>query len=145
MGADLILSFVDVSEPKEKWLNILGEWDDGNVDRFVTDSGNDYIIDDIIENIVDNLDLDGVDDDDPRRDDDTVMVQARQKLVERIVDAINLVYDSRVTYVRDVRKVILDGKPWVVTGGLSWGDDPTDDFADFMLAEAVIEHLKESA
>lgn len=142
MGADLILSFVDVSEPKEKWLDILGEWDDGKVDRFVADSGNDDLIEDILENLVDILDLDGVDNEDPRRDDDALMAQARQQLVERLVDAINTVYgaNSRVSH-----KVILDGKPWAVTGGLSWGDDPTDDFADFILAEAVVEHLKASA
>jgi len=142
MGAELILAFVDVSEPKQKWLDILGEWDDGSVDRFVTDCGYDYMIDDITEEIEDDLNMREVDDSHPSWADHRIMAKARQKFTERIQDAIDTAYGAagRISH-----KVILDGKPWAITGGLSWGDEPSDDFEHFSLAETFIEYQKNLA
>jgi len=141
MGADLILSFVDVSEPKQKWLDIIGEWNDAQVDKFVTDCGADYMWDDLTEEVSDRWDAadieGGYDIEDPK-----FLAEVRQAFVERLNDAIDAAYGSTSRY---ANKVLLDGKPWAVTGGLSWGDDPTDDFSEFCLAETVIEYLKGSA
>ena len=123
MGADLILSFVDVSEPKQKWLDIIGEWNDAQVDKFVTQSGNDYIFEDILEECEDEA-------------------VARQKFVEAVNEALDIAYGNESRLVDTVR---LDGKPWAVTGGPSWGDSPTDEFDDFVLAGSVIEYLKEES
>jgi len=120
MGADLLLAFVDVSESKQKWLDIIGEWNDAQVDKFVTQSGNDYIFEDILEECEDEA-------------------VARQKFVEAVNEALDIAYGNESRLVDTVR---LDGKPWAVTGGPSWGDSPTDEFDDFVLAGSVIEYLK---
>ena len=120
MGADLLLAFVDVSESKQKWLDIIGEWNDAQVDKFVTRSGNDYIFEDILEECEDEA-------------------VARQKFVEAVNEALDIAYGNESRLVDTVR---LDGKPWAVTGGPSWGDSPTDEFDDFVLAGSVIEYLK---
>jgi hypothetical protein len=136
MGADLILSFVDVSEPKQKWLDILGEWNDAQVDKFINKTGNDYILDDLTEEVSDRWDAREIE---YSIEDPEFLAEVRQAFVERLNVAIDAAYGSTSRY---ANKVVLDGKPWAVTGGLSWGDDPTDDFSDFCLAESVIEYLK---
>ena len=136
MGADLILSFVDVSEPKQKWLDILGEWNDAQVDKFMNEIGNDYILYDLRQEAADMWDAREIE---YSIEDPEFLAEVRQAFVERLNDAINTAYESTSRY---ANKVLLDGKPWAVTGGLSWGDDPTDDFADFLLAESIIEYLK---
>ena len=136
MGADLILSFVDVSEPKQKWLDILGEWNDAQVDKFINETGNDYILDDLTEEVSDRWDAADIE---YHLEDPKFLAEVRQAFVERLNDAIDAAYGSTSRY---ANKVVLDGKPWAVTGGLSWGDDPTDDFANFCLAETIIEYMK---
>jgi hypothetical protein len=136
MGADLILSFVDVSEPKQKWLDILGEWNDAQVDKFVADAYQCDIWDPLVEQAADSWDADGVE---YSIDDPEFLAEVRQAFVERLNDAIDLAYGD---VGRNSVKVLLDGKPWAITGGSSWGDDPSDEFADFLLAEAFIEYLK---
>ena len=139
MGADLLLSFVDVSEPKQKWLDIIGEWNDAQVDKFVTDCGADHILDDLTEEVSDRWDAADIEYD---LEDPKFLAEVRQAFVERLNDAIDAAYGSTSRY---ANKVLLDGKPWAVTGGPSWGDSPTDEFDDFCLAESVIEYLKGSA
>jgi len=36
---------------------------------------------------------------------------------------------------RDTAVLTLDGKRWLITGGMSWGDDPTDAFRPIALME----------
>jgi hypothetical protein len=133
-----MLSFVDVSEPKQKWLDILGEWNDAQVDKFVRDCGADDIWENLTEEVSDRWDAadieGGYDIEDPK-----FLAEVRQAFVERLNDAIDIAYGSSSRY---ANKVLLDGKPWAVTGGPSWGDSPTDEFDDFCLAESLIEYLK---
>lgn len=127
MGADLILSFVDVTEPKQKWLDILGEWHDAQVEAFL----------DKYENLWDEVQelVEVVTPDKPF--DRSALYQ---KFVEQIADAINNAYACES---REVSTVRLDDKFYAVTGGLSWGDDPTDEYRSFTLAEYAIDYMKE--
>jgi len=136
MGADLMLSFVDVSEPKKKWLDIIGEWNDAQVDKFVKDRGVDHIWEDLTQEAADMWDARDIE---YSIDDPEFLAEVRQAFVERLNVAIDAAYESTSRY---AYKVLLDGKPWAVTGGLSWGDWPTDEFDDFSLAEILIEYLK---
>jgi len=139
MGADLMLSFVDVSEPKQKWLDIIGEWNDAQVDKFVRACGADDIWENLTDDVSDRWDAADIEYD---IEDPKFLAEVRQAFVERLNDAIDAAYGSTSRY---ANKVLLDGKPWAVTGGPSWGDSPTDEFDDFVLAESVIEYLKGSA
>jgi hypothetical protein len=45
---------------------------------------------------------------------------------EQAFDYVNMVYDAYEGYRRDGDVWIIDDKTYVVTGGMSWGDSPTE-------------------
>lgn len=55
-----------------------------------------------------------------------------RQMKERLKQAVEVVYDSVGS--RNVDSVRVHGLGWLlITGGLTWGDDPTEEFADFDL------------
>jgi len=54
-----------------------------------------------------------------------------QQIVERIDEAFKVVYNSDS---REIGWFNDEDKRWVITGGMSWGDDPTDCYRDFEIA-----------
>jgi hypothetical protein len=48
--------------------------------------------------------------------------------IEFMIGKIAEVYDYYEKGSRDTEVRTLDGTPWLITGGMSWGDDPTDAF-----------------
>jgi len=128
MGADLCLVHVDITEPINTWLDRLGEWDDGTVDHFADKYGVDYILDDIRE----ALEYDGF-------TGSALEALLRQRFVERVQQAIECAYSEIPS--RTVNKARLGDRWWAITGGLTWGDVPTDEYDDFLLADAAIEFM----
>ena len=51
-----------------------------------------------------------------------------QEVVERIDEAFDNIWNQPS---RETGLVMLEGKQYFLTGGMSWGDDPTDIFPDF--------------
>ena len=107
MGADFVFAVANITKPKDYWLDYLGEMDDGQMESFITESdGFLYWSDNY-----DDLNLNSPD--------------FFQAVAERVSNAIETAYgDSReLGTFRDN-----SGELWAITGGMSWGDDPTDAF-----------------
>ena len=115
MGADFIYAVANITETKEHWQDILGELHDGKMEAYIKES--------------DTLlywseDYDHLDTDSP---------EFFQAVAERVSDAINTAYgESReLGTFRDNSE-----EEWAITGGMSWGDDPTDAFYDLRIVDS---------
>ena len=115
MGADFIYAVANITETKEHWQDILGELHDGKMEAYINESetlmywSEDY----------DDL--------------ETNSPEFFQAVAERVSDAINTVYgDSReLGTFRDNSEEV-----WAITGGMSWGDAPTDAFHDLCIVDS---------
>ena len=116
MGADFLMAVADITKTNQHWYNILGELDDGAMREYIEHYG--Y----------------------PWFDDDDGDSQYYQDVAERISKAITVVYDG------DTREGawFTDGdKTWFVTGGMSWGDYPTDIFDDVCIVDSFQQYAHE--
>lgn len=52
--------------------------------------------------------------------------EARQTVLNELLEQVRSVFGGG--WVRDVAPLNLSGKEYVITGGMSWGDDPTDSY-----------------
>lgn len=118
MGADFIYAMADTTKPLVHWLDTLGEFDDGQMEEFLGTSGMEWVFDDFFEG------------------DDHV---AYQKCAERIQEALHITYNGS----RETGVALIDGKRWTLTGGVSWGDPPTEVFDDIAIADAFISFVSE--
>ena len=115
MGADFIYAVANITETKEHWQTILGELHDGKMEAYINESetlmywSNDY----------DHLDMDSP--------------EFFQAVAERVSDAIETAYgDSReLGTFRDNSEEV-----WAITGGMSWGDEPTDTFHELRIVDS---------
>ena len=115
MGADFIYAVANITETKEHWQDILGELHDGKMEAYINESetlmywSEDY----------DDL--------------ETNSPEFFQAVAERVSDAINTAYgDSReLGTFRDNSEEV-----WAITGGMSWGDAPTDAFHDLCIVDS---------
>ena len=115
MGADFIYAVANITEPKEHWQDILGELHDGKMEAYINESeplmywSDNY----------DEFDMDSP--------------EFFQAVAERVSDAIEEAYgDSReLGWFIDNNK-----EKWAITGGMSWGDDPTDAFHDLCIVSS---------
>jgi hypothetical protein len=114
MGATFIHAMAEVSKPKEHWLNILGELNDGEIMEYVqaTDETHDWESEWAY--------IEGFDKDDAPT--------FAQTVAERLTEAINVCYD--VEHNPQLGWFRIDDWEFVITGGMSWGDNPTDYMAD---------------
>lgn len=110
MGATFIHAMAEVSKPKEHWLDILGELNDGQMLKFIEDTGEHT-----------GWWETPFDDDEDESD-------RCQSVAERLTEAINVCYD--VEHNPQLGWFRIDDWEFVITGGMSWGDDPTDYMAD---------------
>ena len=105
MGADFVWIDADVTESKETWLKRLThDMDAKSIQSFIEDT----------EPEMDWYRFD---------DGETDMVEV---VTEHIKDSINTAYDYM--YNREMGWYMRNGYTYVLTGGMSWGDDPTDAF-----------------
>lgn len=128
MGADFLMAVAEITKPAQHWYDLLGEMDDGAIDAYVKES--DHI----------PWEDDGYEDyfgEEYKGDLATEAERAEfyQFVADRINDAITTCYgvygESRQG------ASFSDGeKKWYVTGGMSWGDDPTDIFQEVCIMES---------
>ena len=114
MGADFIWARAEVTEPVEYWLDWFGELNDDQMIDFI----------------------DATDDTFFWRDCHTDESEAAlcQSVAERLSTAISVCYDYDSN--REMGWYIEDGRMFILTGGMTWGDDPTEAYADiWMFAE----------
>jgi len=113
MGADLLLTYIEIKEPREKAKERL--------DKLV-----------ITEEDLERFDSCGFYEWEGEEFNSDLVVKIKTKLGE-ILDS---VYDfaEGKAYSREITTFELDGdRQFLITGGMSWGDDPTDHFTDFWI------------
>lgn len=116
MGADFLMAVAEITKPAEHWYDLLGEMDDGAMDAYVKESGHIFWEEDY--------------------DDELATDAERAKFYQFVADQIN---DAITTCYGESREGawFSDGeKKWVVTGGMSWGDDPTDIFHEVVIMDS---------
>jgi len=106
MGATFVFATANITQPKEYWQNYLGEMDDGQMQSFIDYS--DEMFD--WENALDPF--------------------SAQDVAERVSEAIEVAYDD---FRRDVGYWQEGDTLYALTGGLSWGDEPTDAMRELMI------------
>jgi len=116
MGAEFIYAVANITETKEHWHTILGELHDGKMEAYINETDTLMYWTENYEHMV--------------FDNESEFFQA---VAERVSDAIETAYgDSReLGTFRDNYDEV-----WAVTGGMSWGDDPTDIFHDLRILDS---------
>ena len=127
MGADLVLSHIEIRESKEEALERLAKivFNEKSFDLFANAGYYDY-------------------------EDEEFSSEIETQMRERVKKSIELVYGLQegTIYSRDVSGFSLDGgeRFFLVTGGQTWGDDPSNEFVDFNIFSEFIrseEHTSE--
>jgi hypothetical protein len=112
MGADLMLNYVEIAEPRERAQ--------ARLDRLV-----------ITEQHLETFENCG----EYQFSDEEFSEQVQKDMRARLQRALDVVYDSyEGNSPRDVTWLNIDGnRTFLFTGGMSWGDDPSDYYTDFWL------------
>jgi len=109
MGADLMLNYVEIAEPREKAQ--------ARLDRLV-------LTEEHLETF-ENCGYYGFEEED-------FSEETEKKMREKLQECLDVVYDADGR--RDVSSFIIDGnRTFYFTGGMSWGDDPSECYADFWI------------
>lgn len=116
MGAEFIYAVANITETKEHWHTILGELHDGKMEAYINETDTLMYWTENYEHMV--------------FDNESEFFQA---VAERVSDAIETAYgESReLGTFRDNHE-----EDWAITGGMSWGDDPTDIFHDLRILDS---------
>lgn len=111
MGADLMLNYVELKENKEQALERLAKMKltEEDLERFDTCGVYDF-----------------------GWDDDGFTDETIKSMRKRLAQAVEVVYDCEGS--REVNTLTIDGdRTFVITGGMSWGDEPSSLYTDFYL------------
>jgi len=109
MGADLMLNYVEIAEPREKAQ--------ARLDRLV-------LTEEHLETF-ENCGYYGFEEED-------FSEETEKKMREKLQECLDVVYDADGR--RDVSSFIIDGnRTFYLTGGMSWGDDPSECYTDFWI------------
>ena len=118
MGADLLLAVIELRETKAQCLKRINKLDWDNLDTMYRKFENAGIC---------------IHDDEIRGDDRKVV----KWMKERLEEAVNSCYAQQ--FGRDVSSVVVDGAiKFLITGGTSWGDDPSADWDEFNLFNELL-------
>lgn len=106
MGADFVYAIVEVTKPESYWQDIIGELNDGEVMAFAHETNDQYDWFDLYdyENIGEPAFC--------------------QKVAERISEAVGVSYGY--TQNREMGWYQDGIRTFAITGGMSWGDKPTE-------------------
>jgi hypothetical protein len=113
MGADLLMTYIEIKEPREKAKERL--------DKLV-----------ITEEDLERFDSCGS----FEFEDQEFSSELALKVKTRLGEILDSVYDfaEGKAYSREITTFDLDGdRKFLITGGMSWGEDPTDYFTDFWI------------
>ena len=134
MGSHLSYVIVDVSKSERTVMSMVRKWTDETIDRFLDDTSLENLaFDEALEDLCERWDTE-------LSESDPEFRKALREVVIRCVEkAIASAYHDRNDYALDFTH---KGKKFAITGCESWGD-LTDEFDDFVLADAAIELTKE--
>ena len=128
MGADLLITAVELKESKAKCLKRIEKLDwsdvDGMFERF--ENAGIWIDEDAIRKQVFAVLYD------ERGEEEAFDEETVKWMKERLVEAVECVYADQFS--RNCNTLAVDGiNRFLVTGGTSWGDDPSSEWDDFNL------------
>jgi hypothetical protein len=112
MGADLLLNYVEIAEPREKAQ--------ARLDKLQMTEEHLSMFEDC-----------GI----YQFSDEEFSEQVQKDMKARLQQALDVVYDNDEKWTtRDVTRLVIDGnRTFLFTGGMSWGDDPTNSYTDFWI------------
>ena len=112
MGADLLLNYVEIAEPREKAQ--------ARLDKLQMTEEHLSMFEDC-----------GI----YQFSDEEFSEQVQKDMKARLQRALDVVYDNDEKWTtRDVTRLTIDGnRTFLFTGGMSWGDDPTNSYTDFWI------------
>jgi hypothetical protein len=111
MGADLLLNYVEIREPRDKAQ--------ARLDKLVLSEAD-------LTNFEDCGEY--------QFSDEEFTEQVHKDMRARLQRALDVVYDNNEQTSRDVTGFNIDGnRTFLFTGGMSWGDDPSESYADFCI------------
>lgn len=112
MGADLMLNYVEIAEPREKAQ--------ARLDRLV-----------LTEEHLATFEECGC----WEFEEEEFSEKVEKKMRKKLQECLTLVYDAHEGHApRDVSSFFIDGdREFLITGGMSWGDEPSDYYTEFAL------------
>ena len=112
MGADLLLNYVEIAEPREKAQ--------ARLDKLQ-----------MTQELLEAFENCG----EYQFSDEEFSEQVQKSMRARLQRALDVVYDNEEKWTtRDVTRYVIDGnRTFLFTGGMSWGDDPSESYADFCI------------
>jgi hypothetical protein len=112
MGADLLLNYVEIAEPREKAQARLDKLQITKEHLEAFENCGEY-----------------------QFSDEEFSEQVQKDMRARLQRALDVVYDNDEKQTsRDVTRLVIDGnRTFLFTGGMSWGDDPTNSYTDFWI------------
>lgn len=113
MGAEFVYAIVEVTEEEEHWQDWLGELDDAEVMAYVQETND-------INDWIDLYDYDIIGE-----------PAFCQKVVERVSEAVKVCYDYQQN--REMGWHNIGARTFIVSGGMTWGDAPTDCLDDMWM------------
>lgn len=119
MGAEFIFAVANVTKSKDYWLDYISHMDDSHMESFVQESDDQFYWADRTEYPSSEL----------------YSHEFLQKVSELIVDAVNESYEYE--HNRELGWFIQGEETIVVTGGMTWGDDPTEAFDSVRIFDAL--------
>lgn len=134
MGADLLIAVIELRETKAQCLKRINKLDWDDLDTMYRKFENAGIwIDRTIW-----IDEDEIRDDSSKRFNAPVDDRKAVKwMKERLKEAVDLCYAEH--FGRDTSTIVVDGAiKFLVTGGTSWGDDPSADWDEFNLFNELL-------
>jgi len=141
MGADLLITAVELKESKAKCLKRIEKLDwsdvDGMFERF--ENAGIWIDEDVIRERMPDEELAGAHAEDPQDPSgkEAFDRESVKWMKERLIEAVDCVYAEQHT--RDCNTLAVDGiNRFLVTGGTSWGDEPSAEWDDFNLFNELL-------
>lgn len=122
MGADFTYSLCHRAVDKDTALRRILEMTDNHLRQVMIDMGDDF-------------DYDDYDTDDDIATDTTVTAEMLAAYRDTLVMDLECVYGGY----RDTAILLIGGETYILTGGMSWGDEPTDSYRSlWRIAESMV-------
>lgn len=133
MGADFIFTYAPLSDDKETLKEFVRHMPIETLQWIEADAGDEYFIEGLYEEVEDDEDI----------SDESAEVYNRYRTA--LIETIDHVHSGGERDIGMFYDPMVSPHPVVITGGMSWGDDPTDSFIHVARYRAIMEKGSEKA
>lgn len=117
MSADFVFAVANITKSEDYWQDYISHMDDGHMESFVNETDDQFYWADMFDHPVSDL----------------YSHDFLQKVAEHVSAAVTHCYRDE----RDLGWWKNDGQTFVITGGMTWGDAPTDSFDAVRIFDAL--------